>query len=1647
MNTALSGGRNGPGRHPTPGNFSVNWLKSTEVCDGKMIYSSFCLLESVILKPFYNNYVSKCREMIGKHLSLGPDNDYDTARSVTNFLGNRALSYHIQDVSGSDNEYKNTFSALWSQTSTGVTILLAGVIHLKKTNSTNVGLGNATSWASLDEEWNSTINLDIAFDNGAQRPYIKASPPKMNTTKHEANSGQNTLAKTTGVFGKIFDGVVDFFNIFGADLSSDLEGSWSAHVDGMPSVDVAMGNLYDTVNGSFVLPAGDVFFFKNINILPSGTTEFQVTYKSETGDSRPEPSTNLPVAPGFPIPPEPHVATGFPQPPSALQDASSAAQNVVPSIESAKMVVEKHVNAPEKVDSTGFPPLEDIAVRVEPMATAKAVVEEATRGGSVPSKKQTTAESPQSLTSGAPIVDQFSLMSLNDPPAEAIGVSVSAELMHNSQLGLPVSPSTDMCVIQDSGGSPYIMTISTDERLNVLCSASGTTAGWSTINILNAFPAYVSAVAFDIVQDGSGYISVAMALRKDKSEQIDVFFANLISNDDLEGSFRGISSLAKQVIGLDPAMATHGLTLGSSDNGKAPLLTIEGTINSKHYFYQVTANTLQAERNEFVEQVKAGKENLLHHCSGFSFGQQSICFLYEVNGARHLVAQSIADDNGSSISYDYSPGNTDLPSPYRQLEYNIMTMVTSRFDPDFAASDLYIGARSGIYRIPNGKHSKMELISDIVKDVHEIAASVHGNEISLWVTASPNRLYYIYGQRTSDFTVKWNMPILFASDVLAVASMRSTSKSANEIFVLNQNMTLTQYWQDPQTTTWRNKTSSVDKNKYVLNFDSYTTHIHLESKGLPITDKVRITSSEWQYCTINGLVYSLDQDTPAEITADALGNITIIESAIDISPPVLHLQSDAFAEIIDIYPGGKIHAGLGAVKVGDDLTSINTQDGQPLLAKDIKPGIADGVAKQISALHSAADQKFPPSLEGKTFVALRKLTTSAFGAKFIPVHQAMNAKISADHLPNNFTVEGTFQDGGLQLLDPGSVVVPRTRARFSISNVTDFPGDVWHHVEQLGDSILSAGESGLVKLSDGVSFILSKAGDALHFMLNLAGQAIDIVLDTVAQVYKAMNYVFKLIGVGLKEFMKWLGHLLGWDHIWNTHKMIAGAMKGMSPTPGRFVDFVASDGKKYIEIARTATSIAFADLDQVVKNSVLPDGLKNSTTIQAANASNKSSTAGIAIHSPQANFAAYHYAHSDQDSQSANSHTVTTEPKLSIEDPFVQFYEDVIKPIADVLWEKLKQDGNDLVNIFKHGDLDSIRIFVVDMADTIISVIGALVDGILHFVEDLLGDLQALLEQEWDIPIISQLYEFATSLFGESEKFTIINGLAFLLAIPAVVIMKIAGVGYPEENNAIGMDQPGFPHKLEGLIQRQQSVTQNLVPKQAGIESSTVEGLDFTAESLKIHPTAMHMNISDDQASRIAPYSALAGMFASLLGIYGNCKDLKGGQEDVLPEGEILPLETSQMAISFFKDAFGFPMPTQLESPGSYTVRCIASITTGAWNISSEVFKNAKTIKELKIIIQTVLDLFCSFAAIAVNYVEKNNVSTAQVIADFCSNFGGLLLNLGKECIKRPGSETGGEFLKYLGGLACLSGSVTGVVFSIQALEDGKTWRVINVGG
>jgi hypothetical protein len=96
------------------------------------------------------------------------------------------------------------------------------------------------------------------------KPTLDVTPPVPKITQSGSNSDKDTCAKAWSTIGQILGAILDAFTLgldmgFFSNLFSDL---LSPHVANVPNPVTALRNMNSTVNGSFMLPAGQVFFFK-----------------------------------------------------------------------------------------------------------------------------------------------------------------------------------------------------------------------------------------------------------------------------------------------------------------------------------------------------------------------------------------------------------------------------------------------------------------------------------------------------------------------------------------------------------------------------------------------------------------------------------------------------------------------------------------------------------------------------------------------------------------------------------------------------------------------------------------------------------------------------------------------------------------------------------------------------------------------------------------------------------------------------------------------------------------------------------------------------------------------------------------------------------------------------------------------------------------------------------------------------------------------------------------------------------------------------------------------------------------------------------------------------------------------------------------
>ncbi|MFD0586510.1 hypothetical protein ACFQZE_00740 [Paenibacillus sp. GCM10027627] len=936
-------------------------------------------------------------------------------------------------------------------------------------------------------------------------------------------------------------------------------------------------------------------------------------------------------------------------------------------------------------------------------------------------------------------------MSQGDGGRQAI-IHISSELMKNQMPSSILEPTKNICVVQDSGGKPMIFTIGTDAKFHLLKYDEASAVGFTAIDLSEGFPEYATARTFAVSQDNSGNITVCVALSKSNEAVTDLFIAPMISNDYSQVDWKAFRALAKPIAGADKGFSAEKMIIGTSDDGQAPLVIVSGHINGPKYYYQVDAATAAAVKCEFPQNVNQHPDSLMDMSIGYAFGQRGIFFLYKIGNSQTLECTTIANKMLGSMHYDYSPGNQKIPTEFQGLKYNCIATPTGvQSNPLLLSSDIFVGTNTGIYLFKDSKIKGMQKVTDKIRDVHEVIVKEDHENISIWAMCSPNKLYYIYGKKGRTYT--WNDPVLFSNTAIHLAPIRSSLKLANELFLVNQDQSVTHYWQDPSSTLWQQRVLHFAGSDKCIEFNSFTTHINLtDERGKPLAQqKLQMTSSEWMYAGINGLTYSLDMDNAAEIETDRMGNVTIVQMTSDISSAIFHIEADFLDKTLNIYPNGRIHKGLQAIKSGDDLKNAVTSDGKPVLSSNLDQSTLNGVAQSVTQITGAGTSLMESAIpSSNTFVSVTDKTVKHTGL------------INVSHLPSGFAAGMKVKNGLLQPYAPkneGHVLMGDALLGDVFDDIISFTGDLLHSIEHAFEAGIKYVRDGVTYLQEGVSFVIRKVEDGLMLALNLAGKVMNIALKTLGCVFKALNWVLKLVGIDLNKILEWLGRLLGWTDILETSDRLMDVFNG-------YLDSLTE--------AIPAVSAAIGDTLTALEHKIADPSIVAKFKDKA---NEKASAGGASIfQNPLINWPMYHIMHgnfflggggsggADRGDKSVIQQIESALKTLVQQEMFIA--ESAIHQMLETFVEKIPD--------MAIGDIFT-KIFEIIAVASIETVKNG-VEAILNLTGVLVKAMKDLLNEEVDVPILSTLLEL---IIGD-RKLSLLRVFTLILAIPTRIIYRIA---------------------------------------------------------------------------------------------------------------------------------------------------------------------------------------------------------------------------------------------------------------------------------
>jgi hypothetical protein len=259
LNTAGGRGKLAPGTQPTPGNFDNNWINLGEQCDGKMTYSSYALLETLILQPFYDSYNTSIHDKVSQAVDIADKLPYEMAKRLQ---GPGHIVYTSSNIRGGADQYVNSYNVDLETVGSNINIVFNGRVSLRKEVGRNMGFCHADAWASGFTAWTATINLQVSKDDQGN-PIVTVSKPVTQIKDHGSDHYMNTCAVAFSWIGKIIDIALSVLNIGGIlDSLVSVFDALNTSVGGNFDVSVNLQNLGSSINSSLMLPAGQEFLFK-----------------------------------------------------------------------------------------------------------------------------------------------------------------------------------------------------------------------------------------------------------------------------------------------------------------------------------------------------------------------------------------------------------------------------------------------------------------------------------------------------------------------------------------------------------------------------------------------------------------------------------------------------------------------------------------------------------------------------------------------------------------------------------------------------------------------------------------------------------------------------------------------------------------------------------------------------------------------------------------------------------------------------------------------------------------------------------------------------------------------------------------------------------------------------------------------------------------------------------------------------------------------------------------------------------------------------------------------------------------------------------------------------------------------------------------
>ena len=649
-------------------------------------------------------------------------------------------------------------------------------------------------------------------------------------------------------------------------------------------------------------------------------------------------------------------------------------------------------------------------------------------------------------------------------------------------------------------------------------------------------------------------------------------------------------------------------------------------------------------------------------------------------------------------------------------------------------------------------------------------------QLEAFAVSIDNKLYHIHQEPSSD--TGWSQFFNLGANVSQVA-LGKNSDGYLEVFATGTtNGVLRHIWQDPDTTDWQDTSIEIQTNGTIESIMSYSTEVTvLNDAGQPMPNQaIKIWADDRLRLEINGGSYWVDASRPASLTTNSIGQLTIIAPTNSFSTSLLKFWTEGMTPgtTVVLEPNLAEQDSLRTVSP-QDLLNAQDKEGNYLLQGSYRN---QDTANNLSQAIQQSMSLVAPTVGSTAAVAnLVGQKTQRSPLYYLESSEPVSGKIDLRAVPEQHWCV-SFASG-----QPVFTVLERSEAESRIAELkATLPqyggflgidwGDVWESVKE-----------GVAELSH---IVVNTVSEGIHvfitFVVNGFQHVYDGVITLVEEAFDLVEGLYEQVKVTYEQLSEWLGFYFDWDDIKRTAETIEHSFNEIMDFTVLAVQYLKGKVDKqlqsieanlqtqvdqYIQTLDPNQTLGQAAQEYVTPSPVFDDNIGHNILLNAF--INNYSQLNVA------NPAAVNLTATGQSSpfqailDTLNELVDTFETgagKKAFDDAIVYF-------------EQIKNGPSDqALQLTLSGLLKIVEGIALASLTAINVVIDALFDG----VDAVIQALKALVNEDWRIPIVSELYQEIT---GESLTFKPIQIISLMIAIPGTAIYKglIGSSPYPTEQS------------------------------------------------------------------------------------------------------------------------------------------------------------------------------------------------------------------------------------------------------------------------